>query len=82
MNHFPCLSPARADAMDGQGDGQRKKKAHGNPYPKRGGIKKAIIKDWSGKKDPARPGGNGNDNGNGGGGDAGDGTTAAGCGAY
>ena len=45
---------------------------HGNPYPRRGAVKKQIIKDWIG-------GGGGNgDDGNGGGGDAGGGSAPAG----
>nr|TKV96727.1 hypothetical protein SEVIR_9G448450v2 [Setaria viridis] len=44
--------------MDGQdGDSKQKTKPHGNPYPKRGSIKKQIIKDWTGGS------GGGNDSG-------------------
>lgn len=53
--------------MDGQAGGQASK-PHGNPYPRRGDIKKKIIKEWTG-------GDNSSDNG--GGGDAGQGGSTA-----
>lgn len=66
---FPCAEDD--DGMDGQGGGQTSK-PHGNPYPRRGDIKKKIIKDWT-------SGGGGSDNTGGNGGGGGDaGTTAGG----
>lgn len=56
--------------MDGQDGDSKKTKPTGNPYPKRGAVKKQIIKDWIG-------GGDNGDDGNGGGGDAGGSSTAA-----
>ncbi|PUZ41578.1 hypothetical protein GQ55_9G516100 [Panicum hallii var. hallii] len=68
--------------MDGQdGDSKKKTKPHGNPYPRRGAVKKQIIKDWVG-------GGGGGDDGNGGGsgddgsGDDGNGGGSAAAGYY
>ncbi|KAL6901871.1 hypothetical protein ACP4OV_004747 [Aristida adscensionis] len=59
------------DAQDDGGQSGQRKKPHGNPFPRRGTIKKVIINDWIGKKDPTSPGGGGggnDDDGNGGGG--------------
>uniref|UniRef100_A0A0D9VSQ9 Uncharacterized protein n=1 Tax=Leersia perrieri TaxID=77586 RepID=A0A0D9VSQ9_9ORYZ len=55
--------------MDGQGQDGRKK-ANGNPYPRRGDVKRGIMKEFMGKTDPPPPPPAGNDGGgNGGGGD-------------
>lgn len=75
---IPC---AQRGTMDGQdGDAQQRRKPHGNPYPKRGAVKKEIIRDWFGKKDPGSDGDNGKDNG--GGGDDGGATAAGSYGDY
>ena len=71
----PPSRAARSLAMDdGQdGDSKKKTKPQGNPYPRRGAVKKQIIKDWW-----IGGGGGGNgDDGNGGGGDAGGSSTTA-----
>ncbi|PUZ41577.1 hypothetical protein GQ55_9G516000 [Panicum hallii var. hallii] len=77
----PAFRWARRDAMDG---GDPPRKPHGNRYPRRGDIKRKIIKDLTGGG-----GGGGGDSGSwggggggGGGGDAGGGSAAGGGGGY
>lgn len=61
---------------------EERKKPHGNPYPKRGGIKKQIIRDITGGgNDDGGNGNGGGSDGGGNGGGGGSGSTAAGYGA-
>jgi hypothetical protein len=54
---FLCARAPDDDDMDhGQGGGQTSK-PHGNPYPRRGDIKKKIIKEWTGGDNSGGQGG-------------------------
>ncbi|KAF2938688.1 hypothetical protein DAI22_03g136200 [Oryza sativa Japonica Group] len=72
---FSCAGSERVGDMDGGQDHDERKKSHGNPYPRRGDIKRKIVQDVFGKSsDPpatSKPAGAGN-------GDGGDDAAAAG----
>ncbi|PAN50220.1 hypothetical protein PAHAL_9G506000 [Panicum hallii] len=68
--------------MDGQdGDSKKKTKPHGNPYPRRGAVKKQIIKDWI-DGGGGGGGGGGGDGSGGGSSDDGNGGGSAAAGSY